>query len=85
MSSVSLDNQSEVIEIVAPADSKLLSAPLSELGLPKGALVLALVRGEEAIIPKGSQQIQVNDRLIILASREVMGIVESFFATSNDD
>ena len=85
MASVSLSNQAEVIEIVAPADSKLLSAPLSELGLPKGALVLALVRGEEAIIPKGSQQIQVNDRLIILASREVMGRVESFCATSNDE
>ena len=84
MASVSLSDQAEVIEIVAQPNSKLLSAPLSELGMPKGALVLALVRGDEAIIPNGRQKIQANDRVVILATREVMGVVESFFTSSLD-
>lgn len=80
MASVAIGNDdAEVIEIVAEHGSKLVNTPLFGLGLPKGALILALVRGGEAIIPTGQDSIRPNDRVIILASHGAMDKVEGFF------
>ena len=80
MASVALGGDAaEVIEIVAQHGTKLVATPLFELGLPKGALVLAIVRGGTAIIPTGQDMIKANDRVIILASHKVMRKVEDFF------
>ncbi len=81
MASVILgDDEAHVVEIIAQDGSKLVNTPLFELGLPKGSLVLALVRAGEAIIPTGQDVILPADRVIILASHKVMGQVEAFFA-----
>ncbi len=80
MASVALGNdEAEVVEIVAQRNSKLVSTPLFELGLPKGALVLAIVRRGEAIIPTGQDIIKPEDRVVILARREIMDKMEAFF------
>lgn len=82
MASVSLGHDSaEVIEIIAQPNSKLVNVPLSELGLPRGALILAVVRGDDAIIPTGNQQIMPNDRVVILTDQKVMDKVECFFTS----
>lgn len=40
---------------------------LSELGLPKGALVLLIRRGREFVVPHGSTVIEAHDGLMVLA------------------
>ena len=64
---------------MAQHNSKLVNTPLFELGLPKGALVLAIVRGGEAIIPTGQDVIKPEDRVVILGRKEIMDKMETFF------
>ena len=86
MASVILgDDEGHVIEIIAQRSSRLVSKPLFELGLPKGALVLALVRDGRAIIPTGQDMIMPGDRVIMLAKHKVMAAVEAFFPSAQSD
>jgi trk system potassium uptake protein TrkA len=66
----------EVIEAEALETSDVVNTPLSKLKLPKGALVGAIVRGHETIIPKGDSVILPKDRLIIFALRKVVPKLE---------
>jgi trk system potassium uptake protein TrkA len=43
---------------------------------PEGAIVGAVIRGEEIIIPKGETIIKANDRLIIFAMQQVVPQLE---------
>jgi trk system potassium uptake protein TrkA len=66
----------EVIEAEALETSDLVNIPLSELKFPKGALVGAIVRGNETIIPKGDTVILPKDRLIFFTLRKVVPKLE---------
>lgn len=66
----------EVIEAEALETSDLVNTPLSELKFPKGALVGAIVRGNETIIPRGDTVILPKDRLIIFTLRKVVPKLE---------
>jgi potassium/hydrogen antiporter len=63
----------EVVEFpVAPEDA-VAGCFVRELGLPRDALLNVIVRGEEAIPPRGSTRIESGDRLHLLIRREVAG------------
>ncbi|MBQ4132688.1 MAG: Trk system potassium transporter TrkA [Desulfovibrionaceae bacterium] len=86
MASVTLgDDEGHVIEIIAQSGSRLVDTPLFELGLPKGSLVLAIVRNGKAIIPTGQDVILAGDRVIMLANHRVMAKVETFFTPLHTD
>ena len=52
------------------ADMLVDGVTLKEVKLPKGALVMLIRRGEDYIVPNGSVQLIVGDRLLLL-SQEV--------------
>ncbi|HWT25303.1 MAG TPA: potassium/proton antiporter [Solirubrobacteraceae bacterium] len=61
----------EVIEhTIAPGDAAA-GARIRELGLPRDALVSLVVRGSEALLPRGSTRLEAGDRLLVLVRREV--------------
>jgi cell volume regulation protein A len=61
----------DVIEhMIRPADAAA-GARLRDLGLPRDALVSLIVRGSEALLPRGSTRLEAGDRLLVLARREV--------------
>lgn len=67
----------EVIEyLVAPGDA-IVGARVRQLGLPRDALVNILVRGEQAIPPRGSTRIEAGDRLHMLVRQEAAVEFES--------
>jgi trk system potassium uptake protein len=47
-------SDSEVIEFSLPSASAILGRPLKELDIPEGAIVGAIVRGDDAIVPSGT-------------------------------
>jgi cell volume regulation protein A len=60
----------EVIEhLVKPADA-IVGARVRQLGLPRDALVNIVVRGDQAIPPRGSTRIEAGDRLHLLVRQE---------------
>jgi potassium/hydrogen antiporter len=61
----------DVVEhVVRPGDAAE-GARLRDLGLPRDALVSLIVRGSEALLPRGSTRLETGDRLLVLVRREV--------------
>lgn len=68
--------QAEAIEAEALETSDIVDIPLSQVKMPKGAIVGAIVRGDDIIIPRGDSVIRPKDRLIIFALQEVVPKLE---------
>ncbi|UCH00348.1 MAG: Trk system potassium transporter TrkA [Deltaproteobacteria bacterium] len=69
----------EVIEFEALEPSDIVNIPLSKVKFPKEAIVGAIVRGEEIIIPRGHNMIKPHDHLIIFALKGAIPKLEKFF------
>jgi len=74
----------EAIEAEALETSDIVNVPLSKVKFPRGALVGAIVRGEEIIIPRGDSIIRPKDRLIILALQKVVPKLEKLLTVKLD-
>ena len=72
--------QAEIMEALAMETSAIVAKPLRSVGIPKGALLAAVLRGEEIIIPSGETVIAPDDRIIIIARREAIPKVEKILA-----
>ena len=68
--------QAEAIEFVALETSDIVSRPLKKLNFPRGALVGAIIREGEVIIPKGDDAIRPGDRVIIFTLRKDIHKIE---------
>jgi trk system potassium uptake protein TrkA len=81
ISSISIKEEAEALEVVAREYSPLVGRPIKELDFPAGVLVLCLIRGEEVIIPTGDNLIQSGDRVVILAKSQNITQVERMLTT----
>jgi trk system potassium uptake protein TrkA len=70
----------EVLEMGIKADSAILDQPLKDLSVPRGAIVGAITRGEEVIIPTGDDCMKAEDHVIVFALPDAVAEVEKFFA-----
>jgi trk system potassium uptake protein TrkA len=68
--------EAEALEAVALETSDIVGKPLRKISFPKGALVVTIMRGDDVIIPTGNSEIQPEDRIIILATRQAIPQVE---------
>lgn len=77
-----LEDKIEVIEAEALPGSRLTSATLAELGLPRGVLVAARARGDELLMPQGGDRIQAGDEVLILATSDRAKALDHFLSGS---
>ncbi|OEU52353.1 MAG: Trk system potassium transport protein TrkA [Desulfobacterales bacterium S3730MH5] len=68
--------EAEVLEAVALESSDIVGKPIREVPFPKGALVVAIIRGDEVIIPTGDSVILPQDHIIIFSTRQGIPKVE---------
>jgi cell volume regulation protein A len=70
----------EVLEHPVREDDAIAGARVSDLGLPRDAVVNVIVRGDQAIPPRGSTRLHAGDRLHLLVRQEsakaVNGLIE---------
>jgi cell volume regulation protein A len=66
----------EVFAYRVDADAAIVGRPVRDLRLPRQALVNVIVRGGEAIPPRGSTEIEAGDELHVLVRGEVRDEVE---------
>ena len=69
----------EAIEFEALETSDIVNIPLSKVKFPKEAIIGAIVRGEEVIIPRGHNMIKPHDHLIIFALKGAMPKIQKLF------
>jgi potassium/hydrogen antiporter len=61
----------EIVEYPVGRDDAIVGQLVRELGLPRDALLSVIVRGEEALLPRGSTRIEADDRLHVMVREEV--------------
>lgn len=70
----------ELVDFVISPGHAIEGSAVRELGLPRDALVAVVVRGEDAIPPRGSTRLSVGDRLFVLAPHKMRADLEDVFA-----
>ncbi len=73
-------SNSEVLELEIGKESGLLAIPLSQLHFPRGAIIGAIVRGENYEIPTGESVLEEGDHVVVFTLPEAVQKVERFFA-----
>jgi cell volume regulation protein A len=61
----------EVIEYPVGNEHAIVGARVRELGMPRDALLNLLIRGDQALLPRGSTRIEAGDRLHLIVRQEV--------------
>jgi potassium/hydrogen antiporter len=61
----------EVLEVPVGEDDAVAGARVRDLGLPRDAVVNVIVRGDQAIPPRGSTRLRAGDRVHVLVRSEV--------------
>ncbi len=80
--SVLQDQNAEIVELILPDKAKVVGKKIVQAGLPRGALIGSIVRGEEIIIPHGDTRLQAGDRLVVFALPQVSEKLTRYFAGS---
>jgi trk system potassium uptake protein TrkA len=70
------DEKAEVFEFIALETSEITDRPFKEIHFPGGAIVGAICRGEEIIIPDGESVIRPGDHVVIFTPRSAIGELE---------
>ena len=85
LSSVSVGGDAaEMLEALVDEESLVAGKRVHELGLPKGILLLGVIRGGEAFIPSGQTVIQPQDRIVLLSLREKMSKLEGIVSKKTE-
>jgi cell volume regulation protein A len=66
----------DVVEVPIAEGDAAIGVRVRDLGLPRDALVNVLVRGDEALPPRGSTRLEAGDRLHIVARQTALAALE---------
>ena len=66
-----------LLEYRIDSGSKLTGAPLGQLHLPRGTLVVAVKRAGKLFVPRGTTQLAVGDKIILMGTPQAMQQVEA--------
>lgn len=73
------EDKAEIIEAQVKEGSVLIGKNLNDFEFPDNSLLGAIVRGDDVIIPSGSDSIFEGDKLIVFTLKESVGQVEKLF------
>ncbi|HKZ22486.1 MAG TPA: TrkA C-terminal domain-containing protein, partial [candidate division Zixibacteria bacterium] len=60
----------ELFQTQLSADSMLIDKKIAKLKLPEDFIIVAILRGNDVVIPKGDTILQANDTVMALAKKE---------------
>jgi trk system potassium uptake protein TrkA len=60
----------EIVEVELSRSSHIVKKKIRDLSLPQGSIFIAVIRGEEVIIPTGETMFQPEDKVLALVKRE---------------
>jgi trk system potassium uptake protein TrkA len=73
------EERAEMLELIAQPGAAVVNKELQRVKFPSGAMVGAVLRDNQAIIPDGSFKIRPNDRLIIFSLLKSIHKIEGLF------
>jgi len=69
----------EIIEIIPRKGSKITKQPLKSLNFRQSAILGAVTRNNDVIIPTGDTQVQIGDRVVVFSLTKAVAEVEKLF------
>jgi potassium/hydrogen antiporter len=78
------DIQSAMIEIVVPEGADVVGKQVVELGLPPGALIVMIEKGDNRFVPCGSTILEAGDKLLVLSSALLAAQIQATFGSAAD-
>lgn len=75
-----LGSDAEVVELKVPDRDQFVDMPLKFLHFPVGAIVGAILRDGDVIIPTGNTPLQPGDNLVVFFTKDALHAVETFFS-----
>jgi trk system potassium uptake protein len=75
-----LESGAEMIELRVPERCRAAGRPLAEVGFPEGAIVGALLRDGNVIIPTGKEVLRPGDDAVVFTVEAAVGEIERLFA-----
>jgi trk system potassium uptake protein len=75
-----LESGAEMIELRVPDRCPVAGRPLSEAGFPEGAIVGALLRDGNVVIPTGKETLRPGDDAVVFTVEDAIDEVERLFA-----
>jgi trk system potassium uptake protein len=76
-----LASGAEMIELRVPEHCRVAGRPLSGVGFPDGAIVGALLRDGDVVIPTGREILRTGDDAVVFTIEDAVVDVENLFAT----
>lgn len=71
-----MEERMEALETIAMETSDIVNKPIKKIKFPEGAMIGAVVRGDEVIIPDGETIVKPDDKVIIFTLQESIAEVE---------
>lgn len=66
-----VENEGEIIELIASSDDPMISIPLSKVNFIPDVLLTTIVRKNAVVIPTGSDCIEVDDRVLMITKKHI--------------
>ncbi len=74
-----VNDRLEAIEFVVRDKKDYVGVPLKKLKLRSGILIASIIRGNELIIPKGDDSLEVNDSVVVVTTTKGMHDLSNIF------
>ena len=74
-----IENKAEALEFVIRKESRVTEKPLEQLKIKKDILVACIYRDGHVIVPRGYDQMQVGDSVIIVTTNNGLNNIEDIF------
>lgn len=71
---------SDIVDYTVTADSRAAGRSVRDLMLPDGTVIAMIVRGQQAIPPRGRTQIEAGDHVFLLLQTHVRPLVDRIFS-----
>jgi trk system potassium uptake protein TrkA len=62
--------QARLVEVTLADDAPVKGQPLSKIGMPRDATIVAIVRNQRVVVPRGDTVLQANDEVLALVTDE---------------
>jgi trk system potassium uptake protein TrkA len=74
----------ELVELQIPESSKSVGKRIQDINIPKGALVIFIMRKGESIMPSGATVLISGDQIGIIAKKETISKLELVFENTHE-
>ncbi|MBR5734411.1 MAG: Trk system potassium transporter TrkA, partial [Desulfovibrionaceae bacterium] len=75
----------EAMEVMISEDSALAGRPVSELNLPRGVLLLTVIRENDVFLPKGASVLEPGDRVLFMTAKERIPEIEAILTAQRKE